>query len=1039
MWYLTRLALKNRAVTIFLAALLAAASVWTTFQLQIQLLPDIEIPFRIVVTAYPGASPDEVESEVTRPIEGVIEERLKGKGLKHTFSTSADGISVVFAEFEYGTNMEKIGGTIKKGVDELDFPQDVDRVPEMNPDVGENPRIAEVDPTMMPLVILSLRNSNGDLPPHQLKDIANTQILPELRKIDGVFGDMETEGGDREQVLITADPEKMNEFGISMYQIAALLSMGSPYDSVSNVENVLMGIDDITLGDVARVALGPASRTMITRIDGVTSVGIGVHKEAEANTVEVANAVVDKAKDLNEEFGDELELSPVFDQSEFVEENIAQLRNMAFIGAALAIIVVFLFLMAFRASLVTAMSIPFSILIGFLAMYLSGITINLLSLSAMAIAVGRLIDNSIVVVEVIYRRMQQGEGFREAAISGSKSVAGPITSSTLATVAIFLPLVFVGGIVGEIFIPFALTITFALIASLLVALIAVPAFSNWFVGKKGTNRTSGTGIEDAWYLKLYTPPLKWAMAHRAIALVFTGVLFFGSLALVPIIGTSFLPSMGEKMIIVEIELPPGTDIGVTSKIAGEMEAVLVGNDEIESFHTTIGTSTGSLQAAMSAAMGGGDNTAQINIFLNRDADEEKQYADLQLAAREISESVKEAIGTGESLEGDLITVLGSEEAASSQHGFSTGLEISITGESYDDLEQAADLLYERLERIEGISKLETDLTRVVPQLDIELDPSKITAQGLAEKQLQDELLLLKMGGSLPNVSVNLDGESYGIFVRGMAISLYEAENPEALASALKVGWPRPSALSDVADVALVQSPTHIGHIDRALSASITGDITEKNVGAVNQAVEDEIDAVEGEIAALGIEGLEITMGGVAEDMAESFSKMGGAIFFAIGIAFLILVVTMRSFLNPLIIMFSLPLASIGALLGLLITGHTLGMSGMMGVLMLVGIVLSNAIVLIALVEELRKEGVGTYDALIEGGRTRLRPILMTALTTMIAMLPLAFGLSEGGLIAAELAIVVIGGLFSSTLLTLLVIPVIYSLVDALRHRKAVTR
>ncbi len=1035
MWYLTRLALRNRAVTILLAALLAGASIWATFQLKLEMIPDIELPYIMVITAYPDASPDEVVDDVTIPIEDVIWEQWEGKGLKHLYSTSADGISVVFAEFNYGTDMDDVDESIQGSIDpgELELPAQVRNVPQMDPRVTENPQIQALDLSMMPLVVFSLR---GDLPSEQVGQIAQTQIVPELANIEGIAV-VQTEGGEKEQVLIAPDPEKMNSFGISMYQIFGLLSLVPEYGSLGDIKNVAMGVDAVVLGDVADVAQGPAPRTRITRTNGQTSVGIAVLKAKEANTVEVANAVVARAEEIEEElqrsYGDEakLELTSVFDQSEFIEESIAQLTQMALIGGGLAIVIVFIFLAAFRASVVTAMSIPFSIVIGFLAMYFSGITINLLTLSAMAIAVGRLIDNSIVVAEVVYRRMKRGEGFREAAINGSREVAGAITSSTLATVAIFIPLMFVGGIVGELFIPFALTITFALIASLLVALMVVPAFSRWFVGTKKQQEEEQAEVGETWYQKLYTPALKWALGHRWITLGVAFVLFVGSMALIPVVGTSFLPGMSEKMLVVEIELPSGADIGTTSEVTASIEAILADNDQIETYYTTVGTSTTSVHAAMSAAMGGGDNTAEITILLDSGANEVKEQEDLELGIGRLT------------IEGlmlrDYVTVLSGSEAQGSQMGFGSGLDISVTGESSAEINQAATLLYERLEGIEDISHLETDLTMVVPKLYIQLDSSKIEALGLTEQQLQqlqNEVLLLRMGGSVPEVAVNVDGESYGVFVKGVAVGLYEAENPEATASALRLGMPPSLALGDVADVALVEGPTHIGHIDKKLSASIAGEITAKNVGAVNSLVEDEISAVEDEVVARGIEGIEIQPGGVMEEMAESFSKMGVAIMIAIVIAYLILVLTMRSILNPLIIMVSLPLASIGALLALLIAGSTLGISGMMGVLMLVGIVLTNAIVLIALVEQLRKQGINTYDALVEGGRTRLRPILMTALTTMFAMLPLAFGLGGGTLIAAELAVVVIGGLFSSTLLTLLVIPVIYSLVDGLRRRFA---
>jgi HAE1 family hydrophobic/amphiphilic exporter-1 len=488
-----------------------------------------------------------------------------------------------------------------------------------------------------------------------------------------------------------------------------------------------------------------------------------------------------------------------------------------------------------------------------------------------------------------------------------------------------------------------------------------------------------------------------------------------------------MSSMGEPMLMVEIELPPGTELQATSDVVAQVESVI--DNEVQDMRyylSTIGTST-SLMGAMSTAEGGGDNTAEITIMLEPHADMQREH----LALDEGLNDLRDSIGF------DFINVLTGEAASAGPMG-TTGLDIAVVGESRDEVNHAAELLYERLLEVEGISNLETQLSRVVPTLDIDLDFSKAIAMGLNDGQLlevQQEMHLLRTGSSLNDVVVGTGSESYGVTLKGISRELYVAENPEALTKALPIGYPVSVTLGDIADIALVQSPTHISHYDLQFSASIEGTVDEKDMGAVNRRVDDVIDEV---LATPGLEDVDVKMGGMFEEMASGFSSMGIAIIIAIFIAFLILAISMRSVLNPLIIMVSLPLASIGAILGLLIAGYPLGMSGMMGVLMLVGIVLTNAIVLIALVTQLRKRGMSTYDALIEGGQTRLRPILMTALTTMIAMVPLAVGVGAGTLLAAELAVVVIGGLFSSTLLTILVIPVIYSLADGLRSRSRVT-
>ncbi|MFA4837646.1 MAG: efflux RND transporter permease subunit, partial [Dehalococcoidia bacterium] len=793
-------------------------------------------------------------------------------------------------------------------------------------------------------------------------------------------------------------------FGISISQIVG--NLAPSYNSLTQIRNAPLGTDGTTMQDVANVDLGPGPMTVLTRTasssseSSKSSVVIQVLKKDSANTVDVANAVVAKSKELNG-LDNGVKLTVLYDQSDYIKKSINQLEEKAIIGGILAIAVVFLFLRAFRASLVTAISIPSSVFMGFLAMYAFGVTINIMTLSAMSIAVGRLIDDSIVIVEIVYRRIQQGEAFRDAAINGAKEVATPITSATVSTVVIFLPLMFVGGIVGELFIPFALTVTFAMIASLIVALMLVPALSNLIVGERDKTKEKET-----WYQKVYVRTLGWALAHRARVLVIVLVLFVGSFGLVSMIGTSFMSGMSGKSLTVDVQMPAGTDIQATSQKAMEVEALLAGNKEIKKFSTTVGTST-SLSGAMSAASGGGNNTAEISIYLKSDANMNREAENLRAACQQIAGDAQIAVST-----------------SASQGMGSSGLDISIQGKNYDDVAKTAGDLASQLQGIDGLENVEANIAMVVSELDIKLDPAKANALGLAPDQLQKDLDLLKRGEILPDKSATINGETYNISTIGVEDQLGDLEQIKAL----RIGWPQSVNLGDVATVTQLERPTHVIHIDQELAATIAGEITGKDIGAVNSKVQKKIDKLPDH------PGVEVKVHGTAEDMNDTFSRMIIAILAAIVISFMLLALIMRSVLNPLIIMVSLPLASIGAMLALFLTGTTIGISALMGVLMLVGIVLTNAIVLIALVEQLRKSGMNTHDALIEGGRTRLRPILMTAMTTIFAMLPLALGVSSGTMIAAELGVVVIGGMFSSTLLTLLVIPVVYSLTDRFRRK-----
>lgn len=994
MSWLTRIALKKRWLTFIIVAMITGASIWATVSLKMELIPDIELPVTSIVTVYPQAKPEEVMNKVAIPIEGAI---ANIKGLEQLISTCSEGSSFTFAVFDFGTDMDKVNSTINQNLAEIDLPPEVRDLPDIMPQVQANPQLYPIDINMMPVVTLSL---SGDLTNEELQEIGITKVIPRLENIDGVYH-VGMEGGSQEKVIVSLDPEKMNQFGISMSQAAGILAL-QEYTSISQIENTPITTEAL-FRDVAMVELGPAPGSSISRTNGQPSVSINVMKEAEANTVWVANAVIDEVSEIKETLGGKVELISILDQSTYIENSISDLTRNAIIGCILAIIVVFLFLMSFRASLVTAISIPLSILISFLVMQLLGLTINILTLSALAVAVGRVIDNSIVVLEVIYRRMQQGEGFREAALNGVKEIAAPITSSTIATVVIFIPLAFVGGIVGELFIPFAMTITFAFIASLLVALMVVPPLSNFPLSKKAKTR-----VKEPWYQRVYNTVLKWALAHRAATLAIAAVLFLGSFALVPIIGTAFIPNMGEKMLTVEIEMPHKADLIDTKEVVMQVEKAIGENPEVLTYQTTAGTSS-TLFGGFSAMMAGGTNTASILIILNPKADLEQEETELHQALQGI-------------LKDGAIDVTAGEAAMNQMMG--SGLDISIRGDNYQDIARTSTELYSELEGMDGIADLEVNISSVEPKLDITLDPTRLMASGLPPEQVQQEFFLMNMGG--PVAEANIEGSTYEIFLEGVVPEIDSVET----ARQFRIGAPVSVALGDIADVELGEQPTGIQRIDQKLAASISGSITAADVGAVNRAVQEKIDALS--LAP----GEEVTMGGVAEMMEESFSNMFIAIIVAIVLAYVVIVLTFRSFITPLIIMVSLPLASIGALVGLLVSGHLLGVSALMGILMLVGIVLTNAIVLLALVEQLRKGGMSTRDALIEGGQTRLRPILMTAITTMIAMLPLALGFGEGTLMAAELAVVVIGGLFSSTLLTLLVIPVLYSVTQGLRRRTA---
>lgn len=999
MSWLTKIALKKRWLTFLIIAVVTGLSIWSTVMLKMELIPNIELPVTTVFTVYPQAKPEKVMNDVTVKVESAISGM---KRLDSIISTVSEGSTFTMAMFEYGTDMEKVNDTIKKNLSELDLPQEVRNLPAMGTGLDENPMLIAIDMNIMPLVIVG---ATGDMLPDELEGLALDKIVPRLEETEGVYY-VTVEGGTSKQLMVNLDAEKLNAADLSMSQVISVLG-AREYDTLDTLEGSIIA-GGITLDSIAETRLGMPPGTAVSRTNGETSVVIYVFKEADANTVTVANAVIAELEAIQTELQGEVEMVTVLDQSEYIKRSIGDLGRNALIGFILAAIVVFFFLTAFRASIVTAISIPLSLLLGFLVMRFLGITINLLTLSAMAIAVGRVIDNSIVVLEVIYRKIQNGEGFRDAAINGVREVAAPITSSTFATVVIFIPLAFIGGIVGELFMPFALTMTIALIASLVVALMVIPPLSNFTISGKKAARERYT-----WYQRAYTPVLKWALGHRALTIIIAVVIFLGSFSLVPVIGTAFMPDMGEKMLTVRIEMPRGTDLATTEEAAIKVEKIIGENPDVRMYQTDVGSS-GSVLGSFSSMSGMRGTTASITIVLDPGVDLERVASDLR---RDLGGVVRNGEVTVSSGEAEMSTIMGS------------GLNIIVRGDNYEDIIAVGRDLFNEIGTIDDIAELELILPETEPKLDITPDMSKIASSGLSMEKLQQvyqELIVMTMGMGVSRVDI--EGRTYEIFMNGIAGDLNNVET----ASELRINYPNTLMLKDIANVTLGEQQTNIRRIDEKLAVSIIGTITADDVGAINVVLMQKIDDMD----LPG--GVEVNMGGVMEMMQESFSGMFIAIIVAIVLAYAVIAVTFRSIIKPIIIMVSLPLASIGALVALLIAGQPLGVSALMGVLMLVGIVLTNAIVLIDLVERLRRTGMDTYDSLVEAGRTRMRPILMTALTTMIAMLPIAVGLGEGAVLSAELATVVIGGLFSSTILTLLVIPVLYSLAPG-KSRKAAER
>jgi HAE1 family hydrophobic/amphiphilic exporter-1 len=669
---------------------------------------------------------------------------------------------------------------------------------------------------------------------------------------------------------------------------------------------------------------------------------------------------------------------------------------------------------------VAAVSIPLSVLAAIILMATTGITINIMTLGGLAVAVGRVVDDSIVVLENIYRHRSQGEPIGEAVLNGTREVASAITSSTITTIAVFLPLGVVGGLISQFFLPFALTVTYALLASLIVALTVIPVLAYFLVKVKGDTakipyEVKGEREEISIWGRIYLPILSLALRGRITkfaTLAISAALFVGAFSLVSQIPTQFLNSGSEKVLTVTVNPPLGTSTERVLDRSRQAYTLLNRDAEVELVTTSIpGESATGSQTLTAAITGRAPNAARMTVIL-------ESSTDLAVAKDRLNDTLA-PVGT----DGWTVTV---EEV-----GFAAGsnaISIIITGERAADVEAASDLLVDTLAENSNLANVKSDLVKAGRQVEITVDPSRAAGAGLSAAQVAGELRNLLVGAPLGQISV--DGEKVSL---SMKIDSTLMTNLDAL-RAYQVGSVTKVPLAAIATVEEISVTSSITRIDQSLAANVSGEIAVADTGAVNSEVKSAVEKLQADGS---LDRVSVRLAGVTEQQNESFSGLFTAMAVAILLVYLTMVLVFNSLVDPLVIMFSLPLAVIGAFPALLITNRPIGISALIGFLMLIGIVVTNAIVLLDRVEQLRHEGVPTKEALLRAGGTRVRPILMTAVATILALTPLAAGPSEGSIIAAELGTVVIGGLLSSTLLTLLVVPVVYSLVDGLKS--ALTR
>jgi HAE1 family hydrophobic/amphiphilic exporter-1 len=993
---LARISLANRKLVALLTMLIVAFGIYATSLLKQQLLPDMAFPAVTVVAYYPGATPEVVEQQVTIPIEKAI---AGLDGLETTTSTSQQGSVQVMVSFDYDTDIDDASADVEKEISKISA-----QLPQ-----GVQTQVLTGSTADMPTMVLAA-TSGGDL--RALATDLKNKVVPALRAVDGV-NDVAVSGTREQIVTVTPNNDALAKAGLSTQSVISALStlggttsvgqiaangrnlslaVGQPVTSVQQIQDLWLSaaasagsqaapsdagqgepqagptatassatagaaspVKPVQLKNVATVALADAPITSITRTDGKPSLGISLTMDHNGSSPAVSSAVRAKLSALKAALGGGAKLTVVSDTGPSVTNAVNGLVEEGALGLAMAILVIVLFLRSARATIVTAVSIPLSLLVALIAVWQRGYSLNILTLGALTIAVGRVVDDSIVVLENIKRHLGYGEDRRSAVLTGVREVASAVTSSTLTTVAVFLPVAFVSGLVGQLFGSFSITVTVAMLASLVVSLTVVPVLAYWFL--KAPKDAAGVPpaeyrarVEEherhGWMARTYLPVITWAVGHRKAVLTGAAALLIATGAMATGLKTTFLGDSGETSIEVSQTLPPGTSFAATDAAAKKVERTLSGMDGVASYQVVIGSSGGFFSSSNA-------NNVSYTLTLTEDAD-----------SAAVTDAVKKKLASITDA-GELIVGGGPDG------GDSGNISVSIRATNDKALTEATRQVQQALSGVPQVTDVQSDLSTSSPQISIVANGETAARHGLTNTTIESALREAVDGTTVTQVT--LDGTTHDVTVQATTAAPDSLDKIKAITIPTSGG---PVRLDQVATVTQVDGPMQRTHIDGERTNTVIAAPVGDNTGAASQAVTDKL-------ATLTLPaGTSYQIGGVTADQNEAFTQLILAMVAAIALVFLVMVAVFRSIRQTLILLVSIPFAFVGAIALLLVTGTPLGVAALIGILMLIGIVVTNAIVLMDLVNQYRDKGMSVAEAVVEGGRRRLRPILMTALAAI---------------------------------------------------------
>jgi HAE1 family hydrophobic/amphiphilic exporter-1 len=1016
-----KFAVKRPVTMIIMVSVLLILGFFTYSKLSVDLLPEMELPVAAVMTSYSGAGPEEVESGVTELLESAL---TTVSNVDTIQSISAAGQSVVIMMFNWGTDMDAAAIEMK---DSIGF------VEGYLPDGASDPLVIKMDPTMMPIMQIGI--SGEDLA--QVQEIAEEVIEPRLSRIPEVASVIIT-GGQERQVKVEIDPVRLENYGLTLSQVAQVLQMENfnmssgkvaqgtreyyvrnmqEFETIEDIRKVAIVTatgSNLRLGDIATITDGYKEMEQFTRVNHREAVGVHLMKQSDANTVKASEAVRKELAKIQQELNLDLDVDIVYDAAEYINQSIDSTIKMIYEGALLAVLVLFLFLRNMRSTLIIFTAIPLSIIATFILMYFYGTTLNLITMGGLALGVGRIVDDSIVVFENIYRHRSLGLPPMEAAVTGASEVSSAVIAATMTFIAVFLPMVFVEGLASIIFAPMAMTISFAILCSLFVALTVIPLMSSRILTDKSMQRiTEGSGrIFNAtqkfggWIDSLgerYKVLIQACLNRRRRVIIIVTLLMVVSLAAIPLVGAEFMPATDSGEISVSIETDKGSTLEDTDEVIRQVENRLLDIPEVE----LVFTSVGSAGTMMMSSGSGGTNTSTLYVKL---CPKNERQRGVEMVAEDMRQQLAGLAGT---------KVAVSVMDATSSFGSTSPVVVQVSGDDLDVLREISTEVADIVRSTPGTREVTSSITDGNPEMQIRIDRARAAAYGLTPMQVASEIKSAMDGTVATRYKVN--GQEVDVKVSYTS----EGHSDVDYLTNLTILSPQGAVvkLSQIATFELAQGPVQIIREDQVRKAEVTADLLNRDLNSVMTDIQASIDQMN--LPA----GYEITFGGENEEMMESFASLAVALLLAIILVYAVMAVQYESFFNPFVIMFSIPTCIIGVVFGLLLTGRSFSITAFIGVIMLVGIAVANAIVYVDYLKRLRERGMERDEAIAEAGRVRLRPILMTAFTTILAMLPMAIGLGEGAELIAPLATVVIGGLLASTLITLVLVPVVYSIFD----------